>query len=443
MEESLDFEFEDPIISSPVVTNKRKKVIGLDELLADFYNEKIKNVEKESKRAKAPKKCIFDEEQDAREASLSKLIIEMSAEEDSSLWGIQLFQGQKSPPPLVTPPESCSLLQSFMNNDLNSLVEISSKSGDPFIEGLLVNGWLLKVVLTCGHVEESIATWTFNLMLYSSKEGLRASACQFWSAILEPREEPIKIDWFPNYSDLRKALEVYGFLFLPDMGDSNAHSSYGRPAQNIRFWIKFVTISCEVRCKWSVCSTSEAEELTGIIISFFVDRQLQGLSVLLYECMEAVISYFTDKEWKASCEKIAKSIARRVPKDLNCTRIVESISGVDDRSKHLRSAVAYQILLGCFDYKAVDDEVLRLLIAINLKEKKCDIFKMYIYLVLTENWLLSTKLLEDKPVLKEMWRLYLRNCSCLISSTDFRSFASKVRDKASFLLQGDTKMQHT
>lgn len=61
-----------------------------------------------------------------------------------------------------------------------------------------------------------------------------------------------------------------------------------------------------------MCSTSEAEELTEIVISFFVDRQLQGLSVLLYECMEAVISYFTDKEWNASCEKIAKSIARRL-----------------------------------------------------------------------------------------------------------------------------------
>lgn len=62
----------------------RKKVIGLDELLADFYNEKSKNVEKESKRrAKAPKKCVFDEEQDAREASLCKLVDECQTQADN------------------------------------------------------------------------------------------------------------------------------------------------------------------------------------------------------------------------------------------------------------------------------------------------------------------------------------------------------------------------
>lgn len=69
---------------------------------------------------------------------------------------------------------------------------------------------------------------------------------------------------------------------------------------------------------------------------------------------------------------------------------------------------------------------MRLLIAINVKEKGCDLFKMYIYLVLAENWLLVNQMLEHKPVINEMWGLYLRNCSCQISSTDLRSFASKV-----------------
>lgn len=32
----------------------------------------------------------------------------------------------------------------------------------------------------------------------------------------------IKIDWFPSYSELRKALEVYGFVFLPEMEAGNA-----------------------------------------------------------------------------------------------------------------------------------------------------------------------------------------------------------------------------
>lgn len=61
-----------------------------------------------------------------------------------------------------------------------------------------------------------------------------------------------------------------------------------------------------------MCTTSEAEELLEVVISFFSDRQLQGLSVLLYECMQAVIGYFTDKEWNTSCERIAKSVACRL-----------------------------------------------------------------------------------------------------------------------------------
>lgn len=36
-------------------------------------------------------------------------------------------------------------------------------SGDTLLEGLLVNGWLSKVVLARGHVEKSVAMWTFNL----------------------------------------------------------------------------------------------------------------------------------------------------------------------------------------------------------------------------------------------------------------------------------------
>lgn len=41
----------------------------------------------------------------------------------------------------------------------------------------------------------------------------------------------------------------------------------------------------------------------------------------------------------------------RVPKDLNCLRIVDCISGVNNRCKHLRSAVAYQILVVLFSNK--------------------------------------------------------------------------------------------
>lgn len=35
-------------------------------------------------------------------------------------------------------------------------------SGDIFLEGLLVNGWLPKLAFLCGHVEKPVAIWAFN-----------------------------------------------------------------------------------------------------------------------------------------------------------------------------------------------------------------------------------------------------------------------------------------
>lgn len=103
--------------------------------------------------------------------------------------------------------------------------------------------------------------------------------------------QPAKITWIPSYAELKSALEIYGFLFnflpnteaahtgkflqiylfmyfflygtnciydsesIPLWSNCPLLSSFiffldsGRegPAQNIRAWIKFVTVSCHVR----------------------------------------------------------------------------------------------------------------------------------------------------------------------------------------------------
>ncbi|KAL1361589.1 uncharacterized protein [Arachis hypogaea] len=75
---------------------------------------------------------------------------------------------------------SCNLLQSFLNNELNSLVELAAEKG-------------------C-------------YVLHSSNEELRNSSSDFWCAILSCGKEldqlPVKIGWFPEYSDLRRALDT-------------------------------------------------------------------------------------------------------------------------------------------------------------------------------------------------------------------------------------------
>ncbi|GAV73453.1 hypothetical protein CFOL_v3_16939 [Cephalotus follicularis] len=381
MDGPLDFEMEDPLLISPAINNKqrKKKVIELDDLLKDYYNDKVKHIEKGTKKPR--KSYDSDDDMDEKEAKFSQCVNECQNQmdeigggEEITEWGIKIFGKQGNPPSLVFPElVSCDLLCSFMNTELNSLVELTTQNGAAFLEGFLVNGWLSKLVFIRGHVEKSIANWTFNLMLYSSKEKLVASACDFWCAILSSEKGvnqlPITIDWFPSYSELKTALEIYGFLFnfLDNVESANTFSECRGPPQNIRAWIKCIMACCQVR---NIFSSSNAEEIVEVLIYLLLDRQLQGLLELLHDCLELVVSYFTDEQWSISCEKIGKSLACRVPKDLNCLRAVECISGLSTRSKLLRSAVAHQILLVCFDCKATgEEEIMSLLISINIKDR--------------------------------------------------------------------------
>ncbi|KAL8217179.1 hypothetical protein R6Q57_024016 [Mikania cordata] len=483
-DDPFDFESDVLLATSPVVAPKRKKkVLGLDDLLVDHYREKNRALERESKLEKTKKTYNSDDEEDGRFAKLSKYIddchekaqilcqfyfpfylndiryccfsfdmshnhiTQLGDEDDVFHWGLRVFGKQKSMTSFeFSELSSCSLFRSCVNHEVNSLVELSTESGETFFEGLLTNGWLLKLVNKCGEVEESIAKWTFHLMLYSSKEILRSAAVDFWCAILLQKNEDespsIRIDWLPCYSELKGALESYGFLFhfaTKDSSDSEmvlGDSECIEPPRNIRTWIKYVAACSQSRNVHCAFTKSEAEELVVVIIFLLLDRQLLCLSIDLNECMLALVNFFTDDEWSFSCVKVAKSVASRVPKDMNSLRAVESIPAVHGPSKLLRSAIAFHILLGCFEKVEDEEEVIRQLTLINLKDKSCDLFKVYIKLVLTENWFLYNPLLEDNQLMYEMWGLFLRNCSCQISITDSRSCAPKVRSKASYLLQG-------
>ncbi|KAK7404794.1 hypothetical protein VNO78_05753 [Psophocarpus tetragonolobus] len=451
-DDPLDFEVEDELLKSPPVNNKRKKIIGLDDLLQDYYREQDKLLEKKKRETKAKTKAkkiksSYDDE-DSKEAKLTRMVEKCHSqlkafgeEKEIPPWGVKVFGEKKAFPTLEFPDlGSCNLLQAFLNNKLNSMVELTAEKGDIFLEGLLVNGWLSKLAFLCGHVEKPIVVWAFNTMLYSSKEELCNSSSDFWCAILSSGKEgdqaPVKIDWFPEYTDLRRALDIYGFLFKFSYNSelNNLDSDIEGAPPNIRAWIRYVIACCLIRSKKAIFSTVEAEEIVEIIICLFLDRQFEGLLVLLNDCMEAIVNYFTDVEWRSSCENIAKFIACRVSKDLNCIQTIECISEASSRCRQLRSAVAYQTLLSCFDGVLSGEEILKSLTEINLKDKGCDFYNMYIHLVLTENWVLSNSLIEENPVIYEMFCLYLRHCSNLISATNLRSYAPKVRHRASYLL---------
>nr|XP_043613221.1 uncharacterized protein LOC122585176 [Erigeron canadensis] len=457
-EDPFDFESDILLATSPVVAPKRrKKVIGLDDLLADHHEEKNKAVERERKLARGKSRSIIDhdeDEEDGRVAKLSKYVNEchekmtqLSDEDDVFNWGLLVFGEQKAFPSYAfSNVHCCSLFHSIMSHEVNTLVELSSESGEIFFEGLLADGWLLTSVCKCGEVDESIAKWTFHLMLYSSKEVLRRAAVDFWCAILllknEDGSKSLRIDWLPGYPELKGALERYGFLFdEPTQGSSDIEmdvedSESMGPPHNIRAWIKYVAACSQARDMHVIFSPSDSTELIAVIICLLLDRQLIGITIDLSECLLALVNFFTDEEWRSYCTVAARSVALRVPKDINSLRAVECIPAVCGRTKLLRSTVAFQVLLSYFDEAEDEVELMRQLSLFNLKDKDCDLFKIYIFMVLTENWFLYNSVPKHKPLLNEMWGLYLRNCSCQINITDTRSYASKVRSRASYLLQG-------
>uniref|UniRef100_M4D667 Uncharacterized protein n=1 Tax=Brassica campestris TaxID=3711 RepID=M4D667_BRACM len=397
MDGPLDFENEDLLVNPPPSADKRKKVIELDDLVSEHYKEQSKLIDKGNRKRKASSKLYDSDDDDERgQEALLSIMNEICSEEDTQEWGLSMFEDQKAPTRSLLPDiDNCYLLKEFMSSQLNSVVDLNPDNGTAFLEGLLANGWLTKLILTCARVETIICQWTLDILLYSPKEDLSSSACDFWCSILLSQNKvngaPFEIQWLPNYQILKEALESYGFRInsSQDAEIPEADSKSQGPPQNIRAWLKLVSACCQIRCKKPIFTASQLEQLAEVLVWLLLDRGLQGLSLLLQECLISVTESFREEEWVSSCKNIANSLASRVPQDMNCLRIVESVAGVDARSKHLRSTIANQMLVVLLEHKESDENLMSSLMAINLKEKSCNLFRTYMMLVLAENWLLS------------------------------------------------------
>ncbi|KAG5404544.1 hypothetical protein IGI04_010663 [Brassica rapa subsp. trilocularis] len=174
------------------------------------------------------------------------------------------------------------------------------------------------------------------------------------------------------------------------------------------------SLGIQIRCKKPIFTASQLEQIAEILVWLLLDRGLQGLSLLLQESLISVTESFKEEEWVSSCKNIANSLASRF------------------EPPFLLVAIMLVVLL---EHKRREFDELALM-SINLKEKSCNLFRTYMMLVLSENWLLSSKLVEEKTILRDMWAVFLRNCFCHINSTDLRPFASKVRTKRQYFLQG-------
>ncbi|KAF7036045.1 hypothetical protein CFC21_046803 [Triticum aestivum] len=368
IDDPLDFEGDNDPLLTVRRPAKRKKVIGLDDLVEDYFNSGKDELKASAAKSKGRPKGDNSDDEDRqvrkKEIDFCKFVEEC--------------EEKKSPSVLnSTGVENCQLLQSFCGDEQLGF-DLEIERGEGFFEGMLINGWLLKLVLLYGSVEDSIASWVLT-----------------------------------------------------------KYTSDGGPPQNITAWLRVVSACCKIRKMHAVFSPSEAEDVLVIVISLFLDRRLEGLLLILGDCLNSLISYFNTSEWESSCLIVAESISKRVKMDLNCLRLVDCITGTNDRSKFLRSQLALQLLKNSFGLKVANVErILKSVTSINVKEKECNFFMLYVHIVLMDNLLFSSDAFRNKTAIIDAWRIFLRNCSTHIGCTDWRFYASKVRNKASYLLQG-------
>ncbi|KAF7022054.1 hypothetical protein CFC21_034896 [Triticum aestivum] len=459
IDDPLDFEGDNDPLLTVRRPAKRKKVIELDDLVEDYFNSGKDELKASAAKSKGrPKGDNSDDEdkQVRKEIDFCKFVEEceekakaMDPGEDVPQWGQQVFGCQKSPSGLNgTGVENCQLLQSFCG-DKQLGFDLEIERGEGFLEGMLINGWLLKLVLLYGSVEDSIASWVLTKLLYSSNKKLQDSASEFWDSLLSLNEDDkplVNFGYFPSYSILMGAILNYGYLHDAPCTKTCtseiavADTSDGGPPQNITAWLRVVSACCKIRKMHSIFSPSEAQDVLVIVISLFLDRRLEGLLLILGDCLNSLISYFNTSEWESSCLMVAESISKRVNMDLNCLRLVDCITGTNDHSKFLRSELALQLLKNSFGLKvsmvANVERILKSVTSINVKEKECNFFVLYMHIVLVDNLLFSSDAFRNKTAIIDAWRNFLRNCSTQIGCTDWRFYASKVRNKASYLLQG-------
>ncbi|RLN22434.1 uncharacterized protein C2845_PM07G40530 [Panicum miliaceum] len=299
MDEPLDFEEGggSPLPrSAPCQEVLRKKVIGLDDLLLDYFEtgKGLRKV-KAAKTKHGPMGHDSDEEdKKVREDEICKIFEDceekakgLDARDDVPPWDQLLFGCQKAPSNLSDMGvDNCQLLQSFCASEHLGF-DLEIKQGEERLEGVLMDGWLLKVVRIGGSVEDSIASWTLTKRKDLSDDKLL-----------------VNLGYFPSYSVLKCAILSYG-----------------------------------------------------------------------------------------------------VSMDPNCLRIVHFITGTNKRRKFLRSQLALQLLKINFGLKVGNvEKILKLVTSINVKEKECDFFRLYVYLVLMDSllfssdaWLLDNSLAENFP----------------------------------------------
>ncbi|KAJ7296644.1 hypothetical protein O6H91_Y109600 [Diphasiastrum complanatum] len=447
-------------------TRRQGKVFRLDDLLADDVKEKNMKLEREAKRSKVVNLDSSSSDEDGDEAAKKAQFATLLQECENQVnadngtqeilkWGELIFGPQRKAPVMLMHNMESSLI----NRALSAARALSSSSeGDPLPDNgesialeLLLGNWLLPFVQSCGHIDSTLSKWAFYKMAYTRDKDVERAALKFLcsSFILQAQGSsgPAYFAWFPCLNLILEAVYIYGYadtfpdlLLTTNCGESDEEFvgtlGIDGPPRNLQSLLQFITSCCENRQWRKVLTISDVESLFFVVTRMWLDRHILFLSSSVQECMEALINQFSEDEWLTSCERLATLISRVSKQKLNILRVLRCLCGVHPRFQSLRKTIAIKLLLTILNSKESSSSVVDVVTSfssVDLRRDEIDFFDLYYRIVLADICLCSDRSLSERQYLLEAWLYFLKCCSVRISSSDFRPYATKVRNRASYL----------
>ncbi|MCO5592930.1 hypothetical protein L7F22_046934 [Adiantum nelumboides] len=444
-----------PRLSEPVSKprNKRSKACNIDDLLKDHYTDKNRKLDKEAKRLKTFVSDSEDSEDEElqqkthKEVQFEKLVetCEKQVHADGATlevrrWGERLFSGQQCKQPAMHLKLDNPMVQALLKSrrqcsNGSTESEKEEQSAESLVEELLATGWFLSFKVK---LDNEMLSWIFHRMVFTNDHALEKAACDFLCHTVEV--DSTSCSWMPNCKTITEIFQAHGYArpqVLENYTSEGSHDSQEHPPHNLGSILRFLTTTMKIRHLHTFYAREEVEDLAVLIASLWLDRSLLCFGVLIKECLESLLNALTQDEWDISCERIATCMAKVDRHVVNCLKLTRALRSREDRMKRLQSMLGLLFFAKIANEKAVSGvwEMLSVFRKIDVKRTVVDFGSLYYQMCMADIWLWSNAVLDSDKGTLGAWLHFLKSCSFQISSTDWRPYATKVRNQASYLLQ--------
>ncbi|MCO5574663.1 hypothetical protein L7F22_028453 [Adiantum nelumboides] len=319
-------------------------------------------------------------------------------------------------------------------SQVNELVQ-KEQSAESLVEELLATGWFLSFKVK---LDNEMLSWIFHRMVFTNDHALEKAACDFLCHMVEV--DSTSCSWMPNCKTVTEIFQAHGYArsqVLENYTSEGSHDSQEHPPHNLGSILRFLTTSMKNRHLHTFYAREEVEDIAVLIASLWLDRSLLCFGVLIKECLESLLNALTQDEWDISCERIATCMAKGDRHVVNCLKLTRALHSREDRMKRLQSMLGLLFFAKIAKEEAVSGvwEMLSVFRKIDVKRTVVDFGSLYYQMCMADIWLWSNAILDSDKGALGAWLHFLKSCSFQISSTDWRPYATKVRNQASYLLQ--------